>query len=470
MHSPHATRGQHLGFSRRKLLQAGGQGVLGLGLPGLGLPELLARRAQAEGRVASRVHSCIFVVQYGGASHIDTLDPKPGAPDEIRGPYKPIATPAPGVHLSEMLPQLAQLADRYCLIRSMTHGNSGHDGGMHVCMTGHSNPTRTTPYFGSLVARYRPSERNIPSYVWLQNLAGDVQPWYLDGGVLGAAYGPMLVGKDEANPSQADFRVREFDPAAGQSPERLLGQAELLRRIEPQGRPRLEADGPWSFRRFQERAVELVTSAEARAAFDLNREPEPVRDRYGRHPFGQNLLMARRLVEAGVRLVTVNAWCGRASTDDVLATQGWDHHGAEVQRCGIFDTGTFSLGFVLPRFDQALSALLADLESRGLLESTLVVCVGEFGRTPKISQNPFVGRDHWPQCYSALLAGGGIRGGAVYGSSDAQGAYVKSYPVSPEDFGATIFQALGIPPETRYGPDGFSLRVSDGQPVDELFG
>ena len=195
-----------------------------------------------------------------------------------------------------------------------------------------------------------------------------------------------------------------------------------------------------------------------------------MRDRYGRNPLGQNLLLARRLIEAGVRLVTVNAWCGRASTDDVLATQGWDHHGAAIQKCGIFDTGTFSLGFVLPRFDQAVSALLEDLVQRSLLDSTLVVVVGEFGRTPKIVKSPYAGRDHWPQCYSALLAGGGIRGGAVHGSSDKQGAYVKSHPVSPEDFGATLFHALGVAPEIRFGPDGFSQRVSEGQPIATLFG
>jgi hypothetical protein len=227
-------------------------------------------------------------------------------------------------------------------------------------------------------------------------------------------------------------------------------------------------------RRFRERALDLVTGPEARAAFDLGREPAKVRDRYGRHPLGQNLLLARRLIEAGVRLVSVNAWAGvpREGEGFVYSpsfTQGWDHHGAEVQKCGIFSTGQFGLGLVLPRFDQALSALLEDLEVRGLLDETLVVVVGEFGRTPKVAANPYPGRDHWPACYSALLAGAGVRGGLVYGASDRIGAYVKDNPVSPEDFGATLFHALGISPETRLSPDGATRPASAGRPVVDLF-
>ena len=228
-------------------------------------------------------------------------------------------------------------------------------------------------------------------------------------------------------------------------------------------------------RRLQERAGELVTGPEARRAFDLGREPERLRERYGRHPLGQNLLLARRLVEAGVRLVTVNAWAGvpregEGFTYSPSFTQGWDHHGAAIQKCGIFSTGQFGLGLVLPRFDQALSALLEDLDARGLLNETLVVVVGEFGRTPKVVSNPHPGRDHWPACYSALLAGAGVRGGLVYGASDKSGGYVKDSPVSPEDFAATLFDTLGVPPETRLSPDGATLPVSSGRPIHDLFG
>ena len=438
---------------------------------GLGLPEFLSQRAAvraADGRAAER--SCIFVVQYGGASHIDTLDPKPDAPEEIRGPYKPIATPVPGIQLTDMLPQLARLSPLYTIVRSMSHATPDHNGGMHVCMTGRSKPTERTPYFGSVAAKLRPATRNVPAYVWLQNLAGDVLPWYLSGGFLGAACGPMVIGKDEENAAKPDFRMRDFDPVEGVTSERIVGRRKLLSDVISTQSGGIDSVSAGTFQRFQERAVELVTSPEARGAFDLAREPDAVRERYGRHVLGQNLLLARRLVEAGVRLVTVNAWCGRASASDVLATQGWDHHGAEIQKCGIFDTGTFSLGFVLPRFDQALSALLDDLHQRGLLETTLVVVVGEFGRTPKIVKSPYAGRDHWPQCYSALLAGAGIRGGAVFGSSDKHGGYVKSLPVSPEDFGATLFHSMGIAPHTRFGPDGFTEQVSSGTPIPELFG
>jgi len=185
-------------------------------------------------------------------------------------------------------------------------------------------------------------------------------------------------------------------------------------------------------------ALDLVTGPDARRAFELHREPESLRDRYGRNPCGQNLLMARRLVEAGVRLVTVNAWCGVAEGDHFHNAQAWDHHGATSQKCGIFDTGTFSLRHCLPRFDQSLAALIEDLDARGMLDTTLVVAVGEFGRSPTITYNPFSGREHWSQCYSGLLAGGEIRGGLVYGRSDQQAAYVADLPVSPEDFAATI--------------------------------
>ena len=219
-------------------------------------------------------------------------------------------------------------------------------------------------------------------------------------------------------------------------------------------------------RRFQQRAVDLVAGPEARRAFDLEREPVPLRDRYGRHPLGQNLLMARRLIEAGVRLVSVTAWAGTPPTEKFRNVQTWDMHGEGVGLGSIFGTGAYGLGWALPNLDQAISALLVDLEARGMLENTLVVMVGEFGRSPKIVK---AGRDHWPACYSALLAGAGIRGGQVHGASDAQGGYVRDGPVTPERFGATLFHALGVPPETRLAADGFTKPASSGQPVLELF-
>jgi len=218
--------------------------------------------------------------------------------------------------------------------------------------------------------------------------------------------------------------------------------------------------------RFQERAVDLVTGPDARRAFDLDHEPARVRDRYGRHPLGQNLLMARRLIEAGVRLVSVTAWAGTPPTEKFRNVQTWDMHGNGAGLGSIFGTGAYGLGWALPRVDEAVSALLEDLDLRGLLERTLVVMVGEFGRTPKITN---AGRDHWPRCYSALLAGAGMPGGLVHGASDKIGAYVRDNPVSPEDFGATLFHALGVPPGTRLGADGFTHPASAGKPIRQLF-
>jgi hypothetical protein len=438
----------HRLMTRRQLLQVGGIGALGLSLPRF-------LRAQTPARSAEK--SCIFIVQYGGASHHDSWDLKPDAPDDIRGPYRPIATRVPGLQIGELMPKLAAMADRYTIIRSMTHGNGGHDGGMHVCMTGHSAPTPETPYFGSIVAKVRPATANIPSYVWLQNLAGDVQPRYLTGGFLGAPYSPLRVGTDMDNPATPGFRVRAFDTPADISPARLRQRHALLRRTDP---------STGSMQMFQERAVDLLTGPEARRAFNLEHEASNLRDRYGRHALGQNLLMARRLIEAGVRLVSVTAWAGLPPGEQFRNVQTWDMHGNGANLGSIFGTGAFGLGWALPNVDQAVSALLDDLELRGLLENTLVVMVGEFGRSPRITN---AGRDHWPACYSAMLAGAGIRGGYVHGSSDRTGAYVRDGAVRPEAFGATLFHALDIPPETRLSPDGFTRPASTGQPVLNLF-
>lgn len=447
-------------ISRRQLLQLGGIGALGLGLP-----ELLHAGAEpGSARRPARQKSCIFIVQYGGASHHDSWDLKPDAPEDIRGPYRPIPTNVPGIQVGELFPKLASMADRYTIIRSMTHANGGHDGGMHICMTGHSAPTVETPYFGSVVAKVRPSTANMPSYVWLQNLAGDVQPRYLTGGFLGASYSPLRVGNDMDNPAEPGFRVRAFDTPADVSHDRMRQRLQLMQRAEGSLAP--QSPSANSMQMFQERAVDLLTGPEARRAFDLDHEPRTLRDRYGRHALGQNLLMARRLIEAGVRLVSVTAWAGLPPGERFRNVQTWDMHGNGAGLGSIFGAGAFGLGWALPNVDQAVSALLEDLTLRGLLDDTLVVMVGEFGRSPRITN---AGRDHWPAVYSAMLAGAGIRGGYVHGSSDRQGAYVRDAAVRPEQFGATLFHALGIPPETRLSPDGFTRPASAGQPILSLF-
>jgi hypothetical protein len=267
----------------------------------------------------------------------------------------------------------------------------------------------------------------------------------------------LRIGTDLDTPAAPGFRFSAFDPAPDLSAERLQRREALLASVDPDG---------GTMRRFHAQANDLVAGQDARKAFDLGQEPETLRDRYGRGPLGQNLLLARRLIEAGVRLVSVTAWTGLPPGEKFRNVQTWDMHGNGAGLGSIFGTGHFGLGWALPRLDEAVAALLEDLEIRGLLETTLVVVVGEFGRSPKVSG---AGRDHWPACYSALLAGAGTRGGMVYGASDKVGAYVRENPVSPENFGATLLHALGVPPETRLGLDGFTLPASAGQPIAALF-
>lgn len=462
----HFLQGQ-TAFSRRHLLQVGGLSMLGLGLP-----ELLWANAQPTAARGRTEKSCIFIVQSGGLSHIDSWDLKPEAPEGIRGPYQPIATRTPGMRICELMPRLARLSDRYCLIRSLTHGNASHHPAMQICMTGHSRPTADTPYFGSILSKVRPSTRSPLSYVWLMSLIGEAgmgNRW-LTGGFLGTAHAPIAIGNQREHPGQPDFRVRCFDRTAEITPDRLAGRQQLLARLQA---TESRVEPAVRFQRYQERAFDLVTRADAQRAFDLAQEADKLRDHYGRGPLGQNLLLARRLIEAGVRLVTVSAWAGFPPGEKFrgrLCEEGtWDMHGGVSS---IFSNSYQGLGWALPCLDQAVAALLEDLEDRGLLSTTLVVLVGEFGRTPRLSTpggRGHVGRDHWPQCYSAMLAGGGIRGGVLWGASDKLGAFVKDRPVSPEDFGATLLHALGVAPETRLSPDGFTRPASPGMPIEELF-
>ena len=454
-------------LSRRQLLQLGAIPLLGLGLPGLWGAE--ASRTKP----VDRVKSCIFIFQYGGLSQLDSWDPKPLAPAEVRGPYQPIATTVPGFQIGELMPRLATMADRYAVIRSMSHSVPVHDIANKMLLAGQSLPATDAPSFGAVVSKLRPATASVPSHVWLQKFGGGAAPpeaTYLTGGFLGMAHSPLLIGNNhEDHPANPAFRVKAFDTAEGVSRERLDARRRLLDEFENQGSSTgFDAKSPQSQARFRERAFDLLASPRSKNAFDIELESAQTRDRYGRHPLGQNLLLARRLVEAGVRLVNVVAWTGLAPGDKFLSIETWDMHGnAGID---IFANGWNGLGWALPRCDEAVSALLDDLEDRGLLETTLVVLVGEFGRTPAISRgSAAIGRDHWPHCYSAMLAGAGVRGGTVYGASDQQAAYVKDRKVTPEDFSATLFRAMGIPPETRINPDGFTRPASTGQVLEELF-
>lgn len=455
--------------TRRHVLQAGTIPLLGLALP-----RLLSGATQP-----SLPKSCIFIYQYGGLSQLDSWDPKPNAPAEVRGPYSPIPTVVPGFQVGELMPRLATMADRYAVIRSMSHNVPVHDVANKMLLAGQSLPALDAPSFGAVVSKLRPSTTSVPSHVWLQKFGGGAAPpesAYLTGGFLGMAHSPLLIGVNhEDHPATPQFRVKAFDTADGVSLNRLAARRELLTAVESHSagtgdsfQNSLTRAGSGSHAQFRERAFDLLAGSQARKAFDIEQEAPQVRDRYGRHPLGQNLLLARRLIEAGVRLVNVVAWTGLAPGEKFLSIETWDMHGnAGID---IFANGWNGLGWALPKCDEAVSALLEDLAARGLLDSTLVVLVGEFGRTPRISKGAgAIGRDHWPNCYSAMLAGAGVRGGAVYGSSDQQAAYVKDRPVPPEDFAATLFHAMGIAPETRISPDGFTRPASTGQVIGELF-
>ncbi len=456
-------------YPRRRVLQVGASSVLGLSLPRLWESESLAANLTQRSD-----KSCIIIYQYGGLSQLDSWDPKPDAPAEQRGPYKPIATAVPGFHVGELMPRLAKLADRYAVIRSLRHGVPVHDIANRMLLAGQSQPAADAPSLGSIVTRLKPTANNLPAHVWLQKFGGGAAPpesSYLTGGFLGMDCAPLLIGNThDDNPATPDFRVKAFDTASDIPLTRLGERKQLLGQLQAPDHALAEYAGPQNMRRFQERAYDLLAGPDVRRAFDVSQESEPLRDRYGRHPLGQNLLLARRLIESGVRLVNVAAWCGLAPKDKkFVSVETWDMHGnAGID---IFGDGWNGLGWALPCCDEAVATLLEDLEQRGLLDTTLVVLVGEFGRTPTISRGASaIGRDHWPNCYSGMLAGAGIQGGAVYGESDARAAYVKDKPVSLEDFAATILHALHIDPATRLSPDGFTLPASQGQPILDLFG
>jgi uncharacterized protein (DUF1501 family) len=460
-------------ISRRQLLQAGGIGALALGAPGMVAAGIDEKRSLGRGAADK---SCIFILLCGGPSHLDTWDLKPDAPAEIRGPYKPIATTVPGMQISELNPRLAKLAKHFTLIRSMTHvGNiSNHFDAMHHSLSGQAEAPLDSPYIGSILAKVRPSRHSVPPYVWLIKCVGDpvfCAPNIGSGGHLGMAFSPLFVGSATNHPAMPTFKAPdELLPAV--SPERMTERRRLLDGLNHGTRANRTSRAETDWRDLNGRAFEMANGSESRKAFELDREPTKTRERYGMHPLGQNLLLARRLVEAGVGFVTVNGWTGASPTGGGGApSSSWDMHGGEMGMGSAFGDGSYGMGWCLPRLDEALSALLVDLEERGLLKSTLVVVAGEFGRTPRINEpggNP--GRQHWPSCYSAILAGGGIRGGAVYGESDKIGAYVKDKPVRPQELGATIYHSLGVPLGLRLGKDGFTRPISPGQPLVDLFG
>jgi hypothetical protein len=450
-----------------------------MGAATLGIPGVVAAGVDPNqgltGIAANK--SCIFVLLCGGPSHLDTWDLKPDAPKEIRGPYQPIATAVPGMRISELHQNLAGMTDRFAVINSMTHvGNiSNHFDAMHHLLSGTSEAPLDSPYMGSILAKFRPNNRGIASYVWLIKCVGDpvfCAPGLSTGGHLGMSYSPLFVGSAANHPAMPEFTPPdELLPAV--PADRMHDRRLLLTGLDhtSAGTESNQVLHDWDD--LHGRAFELTSGSEARQAFELDREPAAVRDRYGMHPLGQNLLLARRLVEAGVGFVTVNGWTGRAPNDTGGGppSSSWDMHGSEMGMGNAFGSGSYGMGYCLPALDQAFSALLTDLGDRGLLDQTLVVVTGEFGRTPNINNlNSTPGRQHWPSCYSSMIAGCGIRGGAVYGKSDKHAAYVVDKPVRPQDLAATIYHCLDVPLDLRLGKDGFTRPLSSGTPLFELLG
>jgi uncharacterized protein (DUF1501 family) len=462
-------------LNRRQALLVGGLGALSLGMPGAVIG---SDKVDAQGNATRSEKSCIFILLCGGPSHIDTWDMKPDAPASYRGPYQPIATKVPGMRINEMHTELAKLTDQFTLINSMTHPGaiSNHFDAMHNLLSGQSvkrvrqGQPDEMPYLGSFVAKHKPSKRNLVSNAWLIKCVGDpvfCAPNIGIGGYLGSAYAPVFIGAADNHPAMDTFKAPEvYDFANKDDTDR---RKDLLATIESRKLDLVESGKDWS--ELRAKAYEAMTRPEGRQAFEMNREPTKVRERYGMHPLGQNLLLARRMVEAGVRYVTVNGWAGQSTHEKAgPPSSSWDMHGGNMGMGNAFGDGSYGMGFCLPRLDQALSALLSDLKERGMLKNTLVVCMGEFGRTPKVLDQDPPGRQHWPQVFSSILAGCGIGGGRVYGKSDKTASAVESNPVRPEELAATIYHALGVPLNEPQNNSGISRPITTGKPIMELFG
>jgi hypothetical protein len=458
------------GVPRREVLRLGGLGALGLSLPDL-LGRAVAGSARADG--FGRVRSCLLIYLFGGPSQIDLFDLKPDAPDQFRGEFRPIATAVPGVSVCEHLPRLAGVADKFCLIRSMRHEHPRHGWGLYYMLTGrkHVRPDLDAPPtpddfpgLGALVNKLAPRPDGSPAAVTLPrwNRFKDLPNDYAGekAGFLGSGFDPWLVRPAAADGLAFEPDTLELPPEL--PPGRLWDRRKLLAELDR----RLGRLGETGAVRDQlvQRAYSLIGSDRVRRAFRLGEEPERVRERYGRHPFGQGLLLARRLIEAGTRLVQVN-WHDDGSD---VKSPFWDTHK---------DNFNSLRDKLAPPLDGALSALLGDLSARGLLDETLVLVMGEFGRTPRVGQvvmnaaTDRRGRDHWPHAYTVLAAGGEVRAGSVFGATDAKAAEVVDRPVSPPDLQATVLHLLGVDPSaTVTDRRGRPHRASTGTPVLGLLG
>jgi hypothetical protein len=448
-----------IGVTRRELLQVGYSGLVGMGLPAL-----LANQARTAESTTRRARSVILIFLTGAPSHLDMFDLKPEAPDTVRGTFQPIATRAVGVQICEHLPMLAARADKFAIVRSMTHGLPSHEHATHMVLTGidkmplgstHMASRHDWPCYASGLNYVRPRRDGFPSGVML--------PTYLNNGYgfsgqnagfLGARHDPWQVRED---PNSPNFRVENLNLPVGLSIRDLDDRRRLLAQVDQQraGLDRARAVGDYTSQ--QQQAFSMLTTSEIGRAFAIDREPAAVRDRYGRHMFGQSLLLARRLVEAGVPIVQAN----------MGTMNNWDTHNSNCAQ--LKDR-------LLPPLDQGVAALLDDLDTRGLLAETLIVMVGEFGRTPQLGGNvgtpSYVpdGRDHWAGVFFAVFAGAGVRGGQVIGRSDRIGAYPTDSPFTPYDVGATIYHALGLEPDAEVRDVvNRPWRLNAGQVIRPLF-
>ena len=447
------------GMTRRRLLQIGGLGCLGLGL-------IDSIRAAESGKLKVRAKSVIFLHQWGGPSHHDSFDMKPNAPDAIRGEYRPVPTTAPGIQVCERLPGVARVAEKFSLIRTMTHEMKNHSSAGYYSLTGYAPPTDDQrlrdsidllPAYGSVVDRLAPAKAGLPTFVAYPHVIrdGSITPGQ-HASFLGKAHDPLLFEQD---PNSPDFRLPELSLPGNLSLERLANRREVLKLIDRQSELMEFSAIARGIEDTYAKAISMLTSPRVKQAFDLSSEPDAVRNKYGRTTYGQSCLLARRLVEAGVRFVNVYFAATIGGQD---STGGWDTHGFNGK-----PMYPILKDYLLPITNQTLPALLEDLDDRGLLNQTLVVWVGEFGRSPRINKE--AGRDHWPQCYTALLAGGGVKRGSVYGLSDKNGGYPASDPVRPDDLAATIYYLLGIDPHTEiYNALNRPLPIATGNPVMDL--
>ncbi len=429
------------------------------------MPRLLAAENSQASR--TRAKSVIFLYQFGGPSQLDMFDMKPQAPEGIRGPLRPAATNVPGISICDQLPRVARVIDKVTLVRSVHHTMKNHNSASYYALTGHAPPLDDIrlrdsldlfPAYGSVVDRLAPVADGMPTFV--------AYPYVLrDGAItpgqhasfLGKAHDPLLITED---PNGESFRLPELSLPQNLPLERLENRRELQKLVDRQSRLLETSAAARGLDAYYDKVLSMLNSPRVSRAFDLSAEPANLREQYGRHTYGQSCLLARRLIESGVKFV--NVYFSDSIGGQSTTSGGWDTHGFN-------DTRMYPIieKRHLPITDQTLPTLLTDLDRRGLLDETLVVWMGEFGRTPKLNQN--ISRDHWPQCYTVLLAGGGVKRGYVHGSSDKHAAFPDRDPVRPDDLAATMFYLLGIDPQTEvYDTANRPLVIAAGNPVMDL--